>query len=106
MFEDENYEPDLLEMTDEDGNTLLMQVMDYFFYNGVEYAILTEASKEENTAEVPEEVSCYVVRVNAYTDENGEEMEEFVPVEDADLEARLIEIASTRLNGDDEEEEV
>jgi uncharacterized protein YrzB (UPF0473 family) len=106
MLEDENYEPDLLEMTDEDGNTLLVQVMDYFFYNGVEYAILTDAPAEENTAEVPEEVNCYVVRVNAFTDENGEEMEEFVPIEDADLEARLIEIASTRLNDDEEEEEI
>ena len=38
-----------------------------------------------------------------FTDENGEEMEEFVPVEDAELEERLIEIASTRLNNSEEE---
>ncbi len=101
--EDENMQPDLLEMTDDEGNTLLLQVMDYFFYNGQEYAILTDAPKEANTAEVPEEVGCYVVRVNTFTDENGEEMEEFVPVEDAALEDKLIEIASTRLNEDEEE---
>ena len=101
--EEENLQPDLLEMTDEDGNTLLVQVTDYFFYNGQEYAILMDAPKEANTAEVPEEVGCYVVRVNAFTDENGEEMEEFVPVEDAALEERLIEIASTRLNEEEEE---
>ena len=76
---------------------------DYFFYNGQEYAILMDAPEEANTAEVPEEVGCYVVRVNAFTDENGEEMEEFVPVEDAALEERLIEIASTRLNSSEEE---
>ncbi len=101
--EDENQQPDLLELSDEDGNTLLVQVRDYFFYNGQEYAILVDAPAEANTAEVPEELGCYVVRVNSFTDENGEEMEEFVPIEDAALEERLIEIASTRLNGDEEE---
>ena len=101
--EDENMQPDLLEMTDEDGNTILLQVLDYFFYNGQEYAILADAPKEANTADVPDEVGCYVVRVNTFTDESGEEMEEFVPIEDEALEEKLIEIASTRLNDDEEE---
>ena len=48
--EDESMQPDLLEMTDEDGNTILVQVLDYFFYNGQEYAILTDAPEEANTA--------------------------------------------------------
>ncbi len=100
--EDENMQPDLLELSDEDGNTMLVQVRDYFFYNGQEYAILVDAPREANTAEVPEELGCYVVKVNTFT-ENGEEMEEFVPIEDAALEERLIEIASTRLEGDEEE---
>ena len=103
MPEEENMQPDLLEMTDEDGNKLLLQVLDYFFYNGQEYAIRTDAPAEANTAEVPEELGCYVVRVNTFTDENGEEMEEFVPIEDAVLEDKLIEIASTRLNDGEEE---
>ena len=69
MFDEENYqEPDLIEMTDEDGNTITMQVLDYFFYN-------------------------------------GEEMEEFVPIEDLELEARLIEVASTQMNDTEDEEE-
>ncbi len=101
--EDENMQPDLLEMTDETGSTILVQVLDYFFYNGQEYAILADAPKEANTAEVPEEVGCYVVRVNTFTDENGEEMEEFVPIEDAALEDKLIGIATTRLDEDKEE---
>ena len=42
--------------------------------------------------------------MNTFTDENGEEMEEFVPIEDAALEEKLIGIASTRL--DESEEEV
>ena len=43
--------------------------------------------------------------MNTSTDENGEELEEFIPVEDQALEAKLIEIASTRLNDDDELDE-
>ncbi len=103
MTNEENMQPDLLEMTSEDGSTLLMQVLDYFFYNGQEYAILAEAPEDANTAEVPESVDCYVVQVNTFTDESGEEMEELVPVEDEKLEARLMEIASTRLSEDEEE---
>ena len=36
---------------------------------------------------------------------DGEEVEEFVPVEDQALEAKLIEIATTKLNAEDDEEE-
>ena len=32
---------DMIEMTDEEGNTTLFKILDYFFYNGDEYAILT-----------------------------------------------------------------
>ena len=106
MFDEENYqEPDLIEMTDEDGNTITMQVLDYFFYNGEEYAILSQVSGEENTAEAPEAIDCFVVHVRAYKDEEtGEEMEELEPIEDAALEEKLIAIASTRLDEQDEEE--
>ncbi len=103
MADEENLQPDLLEMTDEDGNTLTLQILDYFFYNGREYAIAAEASGDENTAEVPEAIDCFVLQVNTFT-ENGEEMEEFVPVEDEKLEAKLMEIASTRLDEDEEAE--
>ncbi len=108
MFDEENYqEPDLIEMTDEDGNTITMQVLDYFFYNGEEYVILTDDVEEEDAEETdePEEIDCYVMKVVTSTDENGEEMEEFVPIEDPDLEARLIEVASTKMNEEDDEEE-
>ena len=101
MSENENLQPDLLEMTDEDGNTILVQVLDYFFYNGQEYAILADAPDDANTAEGPDQVDCYVVKVNTFT-EDGEEMEEFVPIEDEKLEAKLMEIASTRLDEDEE----
>lgn len=103
---------DLIEMTDEDGNTTLFEIVDYFFYNGEEYAILTEADASEaeqvaqcapeDEADEQEEVSCYIMKVVQATDDAGEEIEEFVPVEDQALEAKLIEIASTRLNADDD----
>ena len=103
MYEDESMQPDLLEITDDEGNTITVQVMDYFYYNGEEYAILANnVPDEENTAEVPDEIDCFVARVNVFTDENGDEMEEFVPVEDAALESKLIEIASSRMNEDEE----
>ncbi len=93
-------EPDLLEMVDEGGNTIVMQVLDYFFYNGNEYAIISEYHEDEEDA--PEDVSCYVVEVRPYTDENGEEMEEFAVVEDEAMEKRLMDIAMTRLQSDEE----
>ena len=96
-------EEDYVVFEDDDGNEYSFSVVDYFFYNGEEYAILAEAPGDANTAEVPESVDCYVVKVNTFTDEQGEEMEELVPVEDEQLEARLMEIASTRLSEDEEE---
>ena len=108
---DEAYEPDVIEMTDDEGNTILFEIIDYFFYNGEEYAILTEAEDGENAdqgtdaqcapddeSDEQEEITCYIMKVVATTDENGEEFEEFVPVEDQALEAKLMQIASTRLN--------
>ena len=107
MFEDEDevFEPDLIEMTDDEGNTITMQVLDYFFYNGDEYVILTDDLSDEEDEDAPEGIDCYVMKVNTSTDENGEEMEEFVPIDDPELESKLIEIASSRLNEEDEEEE-
>ena len=41
MYEEEEQDFGVIEGTDEDGNKVLLQVLDYFFYNGEEYAILT-----------------------------------------------------------------
>ena len=71
---------------------------------GVEYAILTD-SNDEDTADADAEdegIACYVMKIVATTDESGEELEEFVPVEDQALEAKLMEIASMKLNSDEE----
>ncbi len=101
---DEGVMEDVIEMTDEEGNTILFTIIDYFFYNGEEYAILTDSNDEDTTdADAEDEgIACYVMKIVATTDESGEELEEFVPVEDQALEAKLMEIASMKLNSDEE----
>ncbi len=100
----EDTNDDVIEMIDEEGNTLLFTIIDYFFYNGEEYAILTDSNDADTTEaeDDSEEIDCYVMKIVATTDENGEELEEFVPVEDQALEAKLMEIASMKLNSDEE----
>ena len=102
MTPEQMEERDVVEFVDDEGNTLLLEVMDYFFYNGEEFAALCDAKDEDDDSE---EDGVYIMKINSYTDENGEELEEFIPVEDQALEAKLIEIASTRLNDDDELDE-
>jgi len=100
-------ERDIIEMTDDEGNTILMEVIDYFFYNGEEYVILTDSVSEdvEETDEA-EEINCYVMQVVSSVDEaTGEEMEEFIPIEDAEKEERLMEIANSKLMEDEEADE-
>lgn len=121
MYEDESQDLDIIEMTDDEGNTILMQVVDYFFYNGEEYVILTDSIHDEDCdceachehgdecacgcedIDETEEITCYIMKVIQST-VDGEEVEEFVPVEDQALEAKLIEIASTKLNDEDDED--
>ena len=74
----EGMEPDTVIFEDEDGNEYEFAVRDYFFYNGDEYALLTEVGQEadENGEE------CIVCKVETTENEDGEEDEEFVLVED------------------------
>lgn len=97
---------DIIEMTDEAGNTLQLEVVDYFFYNGEEFVILADTVREDRPAPVgdeDEQIDCYIMRV-VTSEQDGEEMEEFLPIEDESLERRLMEVATTRLNEEDEEE--
>ena len=74
---DEGVMEDVIEMTDEEGNTILFSIIDYFFYNGEEYAILTDSNDEDTTdADAEDEgIACYVMKIVAMTDESGEELE-------------------------------
>ena len=119
MYEEEGQvDRDLVVATDDEGNELTLEVLDYFFYNGEEYAIMAIAEDEEDDGESDAEadaendesaeavtVDCFIMKVVAGTDENGEETDEFLPIEDEALESRLMDIASTRLSEDEDPEE-
>ena len=103
MTPEEMEERDVVEFTDEQGNTLLLEVMDYFFYNGEEFAALCDA-KENPSDDDPDDDPVYIMKINAFTDENGEEMEEFVPPDEALME-KLIQVVRTRyVEGADEDD--
>ena len=94
----EGMEPDTIIFEDEDGNEYEFAVRDYFFYNGDEYALLTELGQDDE-----EDEECIICKVVAVKGEDGEEDEEFVLVEDEELAGKLIEIANTRIADDEEE---
>ena len=52
--------------------------------------------------EQDDEVNLYIMKVLTTTEDNGEEMEEFVPV-DEDLMDKLIQVVQTNFSGDDED---
>ena len=99
QFEDR----DVVEFVDDEGNTLLLEVMDYFFYNGEEFAALCDA-KENPTDDDPDDDPVYIMKVNVFTDEDGEEMEEFVSPDEA-LMDKLIQVVRTRFGDDEDDEE-
>ena len=43
MTPEEMQDRDIVEFTDDSGNTLMLEVMDYFYYNGQEFAALCDA---------------------------------------------------------------
>jgi len=100
-------ERDIVEFSDEDGNTLLLEVMDYFFYNGEEFAVLCDADEEAcehcQDADCEDEHSLYIMKVVTVTDEDGEEMEEFIPPDESMLE-QLIEVVQARFADEDDDD--
>ena len=89
-------EKDIIELEGEDGEAIKLCVERYFFYNGDEYVLLSDDCGD--IAE--EEVSHYVMKVQPLESEDGEEMEEFVPV-DEDLMDQLIQVVEATY-GDEE----
>ena len=88
---------DIVEGIDEEGNRLLLRVNRYFYYNGEEYVLLSD-DVEESGAEL-EDVTFFVMKVTVSTDEDGEEIEEFEPVEQELMDA-LIEVVKTNFEDD------
>lgn len=107
---------DIVVFADEEGNDFEMEVIDYFFYEGQEYAVLAEPCSCEDgecdgCEECEDECACgedccghdhnlYIMKVVQLEGE----MEEFVPVEDGLMET-LIQIVQTRFDEDMEDEE-
>ena len=84
-------ELDIVTLEDENGGELSLRVERYFYYNGEEFVILS--SDLDGTQADPDR---YVMRVTPV--EGDEDMEEFTPIEDEDLEERLIHAAETVLD--------
>ena len=104
-------ELDLVTFTDEEGNEITMEVLDYFFYEGQEYALLAEAEEcdcEEHDCHEGEcECGCGCEEREAFIMKVvpvGDDEEEFVPVEE-ELAAKLIEIVETQMYGDEDFED-
>lgn len=88
---------DIIELEGEDGEALKLCVERYFFYNGDEYVLLSDDCGQSDG----EEISHYVMKVQPLPDENGEEMEEFVPV-DEDLMEQLIQVVEATFEEDED----
>ena len=109
-------ERDIVVFTDDEGNDVELEVIDYFFYNGQEYAVLQDAEDECDCEacehEEDEECDCcgdqdvYLMEIKQVEDD----MEEFIPVEDDALLSKLIAIVQRRFDGeeigDDPDEEI
>lgn len=103
MTPEEMEERVIVEFTDDEGNTILLEVMDYFFYNGEEFAALCNA-REDASDDDPDDDPVYIMKVNSFTNDEGEEMEEFVPPEE-ELMEKLIQVVRTRFVEDEDGEE-
>ena len=90
---------DIVEGMDEDGNRLLLRVNRYFYYNGEEYVLLSDDIEDEK--DDLDDVTFFVMKVSVSTDEDGEEIEEFEPVEQELMDA-LIEVVKTNFEDDSE----
>ena len=118
-FENEEFEEidpnDIVEFEDEDGNTITMQIVQDFYYNGDEYVVMVdladvhehgccceECEKAEGEDACEEEpLAAYIMKVEPKV-VDGEEVEEFVEVEDEELYQKLCEIADSQMEEDED----
>ena len=95
-------ERDFVTFTDDDGNDFDLDVIDYFDYNGKEYAVLIDPNDNCECDEDEEcdcETSIYIMQIVVNEEEDTEE---FVSPADEDMDA-LIEIVQARLEDMDDE---
>ena len=70
---------DIITVGDESGRELLLKVERYFYYNGQEYVHLCMVEDQESLDGTQD--LDYVMRVEVSRDEEGEEVEDFIPLE-------------------------
>lgn len=94
-------ERDFVTFTDDDGNEFELDIIDYFDYEGNEYAILIDSDncECENEDECNCEPSVYIMRIIVNEEDDTEE---FVSPAEEDMDA-LIEIVQTMLEEMDDE---
>ena len=99
-------EQDLIVIVDDEGGEVTMEVLDYFFYEGQEYAVMIEYSEHpdgcdcghDHDGDDDEQQEAYIMRVVPV----GEDQEEFVPVEEELLD-KLIDFVQNELYEDDDD---
>ncbi len=99
----QEYENDLITMSDDQGNELTMEIIDSFIYSGVEYAILAEPFEFNESGEPmdgPESQDVYVMQIKPLDDEN----DELVPVPE-EIEEEVLDYADRYLQGEFDEDE-
>ncbi len=89
-------ERDLVTFVDADGNEFDLEVIDYFMHNDKEYGVLIDP-------DLPDDAEYFEVCIMEIVQHEEEELEEFLPVEDEDLQAELLKIAEERMASWDEE---
>ena len=96
-------ELDLVVFTDDEGNEQTLEVRDYFFYNGQEYAVLADYCEEddcdcecEDCCDHDHEEGLYIMKVVPVGDDEEEFQESLMD--------ELIEVVQTRFEAMEDEE--
>ena len=100
-------EPELLVFTDDDGNDVTVQVLDYLNYNGEEYAVLAEQDEAQaalNKADQDNAAQLEIFFMKVVPVENSEDEVEFQPIEDDGIEDELFAIINSDLDEEDTDE--
>lgn len=80
-------ERDLVVFEDDAGNELTMEVLDYLYYEGKEYALLTEFVEDDDDDDEEGEIEVMIMEVVPV----GDDQEEFVAIDD-DLAEKIMKI--------------
>ena len=93
---------DILIFEDDEGGEVRLQIVDTFFYNGDEYAIVSELPEGVESIDDldSDDMDIYFMQVVPVDEENVE----YVPVEDEELSDTLFDIVNSAYEEEDEDE--